>query len=209
MEPIDCFLLEPIPAAYRWLRRYINGDCPLQADNDPKYRYHCTFNQIEDGKIDLDGTSGERKVYKPEVLEWPHDDQRWPTHCGCGFQFPESAEYQLFYNVIYQDAAGRRFHIHPSEFVGVERAPAGAMWYADWYLAPEAPDGRALVVRCPANPDGSGVSDWMVDGPSTTNPAPAWSRTGVPPKVTAHPSIFVRAPHGFHGWLRDGRLVLA
>lgn len=203
MEPIRCFLLEPTGLAYRWLRRHQSGDCPLQTGVKPEYRYHSALVRIEDGVI-VRSPEGTIRIVPSE---WPRDDPRWPVACGCGYAFPADAAWQLFYQEAYRGPDGRLYDIHCSELPGVARAPAGAMWYADWMPHTKGPDGRCLVVRCPALPDGSGVSDWMPDGPSTSNPAPAWTRTGTPPDVTAHPSIFVSAPHGFHGWLRDGYLV--
>lgn len=205
MTPITCFLIEPTGIAYRWLRRYASGDCPSQADVKPEYRYHCAMTKIEDGDI---VRAPDGKSIRVDPMEWPVDDPRWPVACGCGHRFEDVRDTrQLFYQEAYRAPDGRLFDIHCSELPGVIRAPAGAMWYADWMPFTAGPDGRCLVVRCPRNPDGSGVSDWLPDGPSTTHSAPAWTRAGVPPKVTAMPSIFVHAPDGFHGWLRDGVLV--
>ena len=205
MKPITCFLLEPSDVAHRWLRRYVDGNCPLQADVQEKYRYHNAFVKIEDGVV----VRGEDGLISTDPYEWPRDDPRWPKACGCGFVFGPDVPYQLFWNQAYRDAAGKLYSIHCSELPGVERAPAGAMWYADWLnKAWKGPDGRCLNVRCPARPDGTGVADWLVDGPSEdNNKPPVWTRTGVPPRVTAHPSIFVRRPHGFHGWLKNGVLT--
>jgi hypothetical protein len=200
---IRCFLLEPTPVAARWLRRYESGDCPEMPGVKPGYRYHNTLARIADDEVrrDPDGT------LSISPSSWPEEDDRWPTRCRCGHVFTGSAEQQLFWVQMYRGPDGKLYSIHASELPAVERAPAGAMWFADWMPYSKGPDGRCLVVRCPADPDGSGVSDWMPDGPSLTNPAPAWQRTGEPPRVTVTPSIFVSPPAGFHGFLTAGELV--
>jgi len=77
--------------------------------------------------------------------------------------------------------------------------PVGAMFYSDW-MDYKGPDGKCLSVRTPGG-------YWMIDGPSTQHPeGNAWTRTGVPPKVTAMPSIIAG---NYHGWLRDGVLMPA
>lgn len=89
-----------------------------------------------------------------------------------------------------------------------DKAPSGAMWYADWmeeYY--RGMDGHSLVVRTPAG-------DWYIDGPSSSGGK--WARQGDVPVVTVSPSIVIselRNPYGvvlmpgYHGWLREGRLL--
>jgi len=36
-----------------------------------------------------------------------------------------------------------------------------------------------------------------------------WTLTGEPPKFTVTPSINDQGPHPWHGWIRDGELVIA
>lgn len=36
-----------------------------------------------------------------------------------------------------------------------------------------------------------------------------WTVTGIPPDITASPSIWHNSPHGWHGWIRNGELVQA
>jgi hypothetical protein len=198
-----CFLLRPTDVAFRWLRRHESGDCPLMADAKPEYNFHQAMHRIADGRVAV----SREGTFSTDPDTWPADDARWPRVCGCGHTFADSAARQLFWQTAYADGDGRLWSIHPTELPGVRRAPPGAMWYADWMPYTKGPDGRCLVVRCPRWPDGSGVSDWLPDGPSTTHPAPAWVRTGEPPLVTAQPSIFVSEPDGWHGWLRAGELV--
>jgi hypothetical protein len=86
-------------------------------------------------------------------------------------------------------------------------APIGAMAYVAGLGA--GPDGRTLMVKCPATPaerpDES--TTWVIDRPSSSGAQGGWTRTGIPPKITANPSIFINPPGGWHGWLRDGELV--
>ena len=195
MTPIKCFLLKPTDVEARYLRRY-RSSLAAGAKCSSSRDYHCAAVRVEDGP-----------AHEGPIENGAGDfagDPRWPKSCACGYEFTDDDPRQVFPLRLYRDATGRVFSIHTTEFPGIDRAPAGAMWFADWMPHLKGPDGRCLVVRCPASPDGSGVSDWMVDGPSTN--APGWTRTGEPPNVTASPSIFVRAPDGFHGWLRDGVL---
>lgn len=208
MNPIECFMLDPTDEAVRFLRRYTVGkDVPLCPLSPGDHSYHNAMVGIEPTAL-IRVMDGDRSCVRIEPMDWPHDDPRWPKACGCGYEFRPDDNWQLFYEPVYRTADGRKFSTHASDheaFGGVPRAPAGAMWFADWMPHTKGPDGRCLIVRCPARPDGTGVCDWMVDGPSTNGDG--WTRTGTPPKVTAHPSIFVHAPSGFHGWLRDGVLV--
>jgi hypothetical protein len=80
------------------------------------------------------------------------------------------------------------------------QAPVGAMAYTDPSFG-AGPDGKCLMVKVPANPDGSGEATWIVD-----DKRHAWQRSGTPPDATAHPSIFINQPHGWHGWLENGYL---
>jgi hypothetical protein len=57
------------------------------------------------------------------------------------------------------------------------------------------PDGRCLVLKTPAG-------DWVIDGPASGGGR--WERTGVPPLITARPSILI--PGQYHGWLTAGVL---
>jgi len=90
----------------------------------------------------------------------------------------------------------------------------GALWsdltsydvqtYAEG-LAKRYPDGLRLRVRTPGG-------EWDIDGPSYSDGAHAcpWTRTGDPRRpetLTVTPSI--NFPGRYHGWLRNGQLVLA
>lgn len=93
--------------------------------------------------------------------------------------------------------------------------------YTTWFAG--APAGSMVVVKHhpnshhrPGNVKGAELDHlivvtpggaWCVDCPATGSEA-GWTRTGVPPAVTAQPSIRSGSePLEYHGWLRDGRLV--
>jgi hypothetical protein len=86
-------------------------------------------------------------------------------------------------------------------------APPGAMFYYE-DIMPEAdmthfsnpaggPDGKHLIVVLP---DGHW---WHIDS-IAQNASKPWDRSGVPPNVTARPSILTDT---YHGFLTDGVLV--
>jgi hypothetical protein len=98
-----------------------------------------------------------------------------------------------------------------------QRAPVGAMVYATWLEEDEyyfgrfaGPDGRILLAKVPANPDGTGRADWIVDGQAEPMHAggngytPGWVRTGTPPKITVVKEIAINPPKGWRGFIRDG-----
>lgn len=185
---ISCFLLEPVEEAEAFLRRFVFSSqmaCSRAAG------YHTQ--EVSIGRLPWSPPDPDLNGYAGDV---PHDDPRWPMTCGCGYAFGDKDEWQV--NI-------RRLHRRSDngELVTIDKAPPGAMWYADWYPNMKGPDGRTLVVRTPAG-------DWIVDGPASNSNKP-WTRTGTPPRVTAHPSIGMgedaKGRWTYHGWLRDGVLV--
>jgi hypothetical protein len=196
MEPVRCFMIEPTGRAERFLRRYTHyaeGSCPAHGWG------HNARRRIEDGPIVVaeDGT------YSVDTMPHSHDDERWPERCGCGYYFQDSDEWQLLTSRLYKRPG-------TGELTTLEDAPVGAMWYAGWLSTHAAekgrsgpgtfagPDWRCLMVKVP------GGREFCVDGPARNGAG--WERTGVPPDVTATPSIWVDAPHGWHGFLTDGWL---
>jgi hypothetical protein len=142
-----------------------------------------------------------------------YDDLRWPTHCACGYEFPDSVGRQFFPEELY----GRE---GTAELVTLRNAPHGAMWYATWmedYPAMCGPDGKALVVKVHGR-------EWLVDSRASNCTMPddnvhkCWIRHGSPPNVTVDKqghtcaagagSIWVgmNSPDGWHGFLRNGFL---
>jgi hypothetical protein len=127
----------------------------------------------------------------------PHDDPRWPAKCEkCDYVFKDDDYWQVFCDWIYRNA-------ETGEELSFRDLPIGAMYHADWYPDDyRGPDGLALTVILPDK------TPWTIDGyanPEGQARIPhAWTRTGVPPKISASPSILTK---GYHGWLKDGVLT--
>lgn len=180
-------MLAPTNRCRRWLRRYESAPCPLMPG---EHSYHNVCVLGEDG--DLVRFDDETVT----AAEFSFNDPRWPTHCGCGFAFTaEKGARQTFFLEIYLTPDGKECTTHPQPPAGIEVAPVGSMWFADWFSW-KGPDGHALTVMTPGG-------EWCIDGPASGSGRP-WTRTGTPPKVTASPSIHIIGK--YHGWLRDGIL---
>lgn len=180
MGQILCFLIEPQPMAEASLRRFTFKEKPCPAHPDWGHNASVDIGLAPFPLSEFTGAGRD---------DIPHDDPRWPTHCECGYAFEPEDQWQHNLNRCFlpQGKAEPMFSL--------PNAPPGAMWYSDWWPQ-KGPDGRALTVRTPGG-------DWLIDAPARNSNTP-WTRTGVPPKVTAHPSILVGE---YHGWLRDGVLV--
>jgi hypothetical protein len=206
---IQCFFLEPTNRAQVTLRRYRdsvrylrNPDGTFKIEKrgdkevllrDPNFDgickkgNYCCDAQIDFGECD----ASDRHV---SVTEDMKKDSNWPKACECGYVFQDEDHWQWNENTLYLRKDTGEHYI-------LGRAPAGAMWYADWmniegYAVP-GPDGHILCVN---TPDGH----WVVDGRATNDPKiPGWTRSGMPPNVTANPSIICGS---YHGWLRNGWL---
>jgi hypothetical protein len=191
MSSVKCFMITPTGRAARWLRRFQGAEEIGVRLCEPN-SYHNAMVRIED----TDVIQGERSI-SIDPMTWPEDDPRWPARCEhCGYEFAGMHGGQLFYAQIYKTPDGKEVSIHGSKLPGIEQAPPGSMYYADW-LKPyhTSPDGHSLAVMTPA-----GV--WLID--LKTKDA-NWTRTGTPPNVTATPSI--RIGDRYHGWLKNGELV--
>lgn len=176
------------------LRRYTEPGC----HGPGTWGYHNAISPLGDAKViwepTLDG--GRALALRPERLTIPEDDPRWPQKCQwCEHRFAGFPFYPQVGQEIYYRGPG-----------GDERLlrdwDPGASWFVDW-MGPVwvGPDGRTLMVKLPDR------VDWAVDGPAGNAPdtsKPGWTRTGVPPKVTARPSILTSK---YHGFLTDGFLV--
>lgn len=180
-DKIRCFFLELHGSKERNLRRYGGpGVCPERG-------YHHAMVLIDVVAEDA-----------PYVDDHPHDDPLWPKACACGYVFSDDDHWQVFDERLFV----RR---DTGEVTTLEKAPVGAMWYADWFENYRGPDGHCLVVRTPGG-------DWIVDMPATRPGGKPWTRTGTPPDVTAHPSICIGkdppgdGPWKYHGWLKAGWL---
>lgn len=184
-EPIQCFMLEPTDEQEVSLRRFATKSivpCTVAGRT-----YHNAHAAIERGPFDDDAASAD---------DHPHDDPRWPRTCACGYLFEPDDMWQRMVLRLYR-------RTDTGDLMDLRSPPLGAMWFAPWYEDTwKGPDGHCLVVVTPAG-------EWVVDSPSSDGSG--WNRTGVPPNVTATPSIGQQdldtGGWKYHGWLRDGKLV--
>lgn len=139
---------------------------------------------------------------------------RMPSHPGdvkCFLVIPSGEKYDIKYDPPLGSLVRERgeFWVRADGQEGKFKNPhefgVGAMWHCDWYKDSKryfpGEDGLILCVVCP---DGR---PWVIDSPAA-NGAPnarGWSRSGVAPEITAHPSIDTGT---WHGWLRKGTLTL-
>lgn len=177
---IKCFLCEPTARAESSLRRYaLNNQCP------GPWKYHNA--SIVIGEVDYE----QSEFNGQSTPNFDHTDPRWPKQCECGYQFLDNDEWQHSLERIYYEVGGqgRRFPLR--------KAPPGAMWYSTWEHYLKGPDGKALFVQTPAG-------EWGIDQYSSKRERP-WTRTGIPPLVSASPSILIG--DRYHGWLTNGELI--
>lgn len=183
--PWPCFMIEPTDRARQTLRRYTSIRAGAVCPADPQGWGHDASIPIEQATYPRNGLNGRG------ADDWPHDDPRWPTQCACGYVFQDEDTWQHTITRLYRPVGGGAlFALRDQEI------PIGAMWDAPWLLSVthRGPDDRCLVVKTPGG-------DWVIDGPSRDGGG--WTRTGVPPLVTARPSILTPT---YHGWLTDGVL---
>jgi len=193
-------MIEELKKSRYSLRRYSEGrgcggrgyhdarsSAIAETDDDPTKDYHCT---------------------NPPEKPAP-EDPRWPTKCEhCEYVFTAEDHFQVFGSPLYKRA-------DTGQVMTRDEAPAGAMWYADWYrnFYEPGPDGKWLCVKLP---DGT---DWCVDSEASNctrkgdKTHHCWIREGTPPLVTAGKSgntcsagAGSIATPGYHGFLRSGYL---
>jgi hypothetical protein len=189
MSKIVCFFLTPTDRVRRSLRRFASGTKCGKSGlwyHDKSNRVDCApF--IPDAKHEY--SHSEPCVDRPPFPDYPITHPSWPSECDCGYVFAEDDTRQLNYDRLYCRDDG-------TEYVLAD-TPPGAMWYAPWLRCWKGPDGKTLVVKTP-------IAEWCVDQPCPDVP---WERTGVPPKVTARPSILMENHLGkYHAVLTDGVL---
>lgn len=194
---IDCFWLEPTLDARVTYRRYGGTRCsalraPYEGHAPASFGYHNAEAIIEARPRGANDAGHEATLEE-------RADPRWPYACSCGYVFADTDHWQVNVNTLYTSPQKRLLSCT------LHDAAAGAMWDAPWHKghngAHPRPDDIYLVVRTPAG-------DWCVDGPSSNGGAAGWSRTGIPPLVTANPSIGFGNPMRMHGWLRNGVLEI-
>ncbi len=160
----------------------------------------CSNSLGHDASVDLgDVLEAEREEAHGD--NWPHDDERWPRVCAaCDYQFAGANEWQRNDDEIYRLPDGTEFVFRHS--LG-RVAPVGTMIRAAWYdKYSQHPEGIESWLI--ALPDGG---EWITSQKATGGGY--WTVTGVPPNITASPSIFHNSPTGWHGYVRSGELVSA
>lgn len=209
-QPIPCSWWDDTGHMVLYLRRYHSGDpkaCPVHG-------YHNAMAYC--GGVDRPADDVKWSTVPALQVETYEGDERWPTHCACGYAFTADDEWQVFTDTVMRGADGSTLPLRD--------LPVGAMYDAQWY-GEKGADGISLVVVCP--PRAECHNTWHVDGGAykdgkVSHPAPAWSRTGDPrdpPTLTCSPSIeigFARDKSGkhvpsgpcyYHGHLQHGVLT--
>lgn len=205
---IQCFFLHTEEGVVRRsLRRYrhsMDAECPIR-------------NGIHDASVCIGDERSEPASLDGDAVQIPKADPRWPVKCACGYEFGPEDEWQDNRRKLYRRS-------DTGELTAIHEAPAGAMWFADWWLPRSAgPDGHCLVVKIPYRTDGSGTWDWMVDSRASNCTKPedkehrCWVRHGEPPNITvdkngntcAAGAGSIMPDGGWHGFLRNGVLIQA
>lgn len=179
-------IAEPTGRYLRTLRRYSSSgnhtECPASG-------YHNASSDIGEITDDVADAAGDN---------WPHDDQRWPKACPCGYEFAEGDRWQRNDRRIYRLPDGAEFALWGS-FGKV--APPGTMIRASWYDEYAQRPGESWLISLP---DGG---EWITTQQATGGGY--WEVTGTAPLITVSPSIWHNSPKGWHGWIRNGELVEA
>jgi hypothetical protein len=176
---IRCFTVERSTSVRRSLRRYAsrwNYDstpaknllpCPARGG---EYSCHDESVLIDTIEVPIPvGLETDERITQGDF--WPHDDERWPRVCRCGYEFKDVDFWQL---------ATDRLWLRPDtgELLSLGELPPGAMYHADWMLIEgtdhyRGPDGHSLVVILPDN------TPWNIDGRANNCDSPC-AECGVP-----------------------------
>lgn len=196
MERTRCFFLEPTERDAIQLRRV-----SVIAKCSNPWGYHTA--KVKIGEC----PSAENRPEGCGVTA--ESDPQWPTKCDhCGYLFGKDDLKITDHPTLYRRTdTGQEFPL--------SEAPAGAMWYADWFEnGRKGWDGHQLEVKLP---DGH---VWSPDNRASNCTLPqddehrCWVRHGTPPDITVDKqgktcaagagSILSRS--GWHGFLRQGWL---
>jgi hypothetical protein len=211
---IQCFFITPTNESDRYLRRFASVGEDKDVPLCPLGSYHNADVAIGRFPVLIDPPSGSLVQYEisPDVSMYSRDD-RWPTHCPCGYKFQPEDDWQVNTERIYvsEQRPGQEFSLKQNK-----RQP-GMMWNAWWFADQPAwtgSDGRSLVV---VYPDGH---DWMIDSRAKNCTMPddsihkCWVRHGEPPNITVDKNGLTCAAGAgsiqtpkWHGFLRNGYLV--
>ncbi len=191
---IECFMVHPKGGGYVALRRYSYKECP-----GAKKYHDATAHTGEIAPITRDPATASKNI-TPAI--WYDGHAKWPKKCAeCSYVFdlhPPRADgvsdvsgydlWQVTIDEIWEASDGRQWLF--------DDLPPGAMYDAFW-TGWRGDDGIALAVVLP------GGQQWYVDAPASDGTR-HWTRTGVPPVVSATPAVQVA---GWHGHLTHGHLA--
>jgi hypothetical protein len=200
---IKCFWLEPAGKIHRSFRRYSRNE---QVKCNSKYAYHNAHIFLDE----LPDTNPTGVINADIDVEPFAGDERWPSHCVCGYEFQPDDHYQIFVDRIYK-------RTDTGEEMTLQSAPAGAMYDAWWYPdAWKGEDGIALIVKMP------GGGSWHVESRASNCTLPndnkhrCWVRKGNPQRpetltvgkdgLTCSAGAGSIVMNKWHGFLRNGYL---
>lgn len=209
-ERIKCFFLTPSVKVKRFLRRYSSSE--INPCVGGKFSFHNSKVLLDEVDIPVPGEG----VYESDDRMNPTVEESQkplfrPKCEACGYRFTDEDPYQIFTERLY-------YSDERDEYFTLRELPAGAMYYADWYLIENSnhfrgPDGHCLIVIVPGN------HPWMVDGRASNCTLPddnvhkCWVRHGEAPNITVDKSgVTCKAGAGsilagsYHGFLRNGFL---
>lgn len=174
--PWKIFVVEPSPWCRRAFRRYVSGSSCSAGYHDAKVFVDPRLPEVDFPACGLLPTDAQKA------------DPRWPRTCACGYAFAPEDEWQVKVDRLYSGCPDGELRI-------LRDLPIGALWDASWLADTEdgraryaGPDGKAWCVMLP------GQNDWLVYGPSKDGKK--WEITGLPPNITAVPSIGAPTYHG-------------
>ncbi len=202
-DRIKCFWLEPSGKIRRYLRRFTwseNNPCP------GPFRSHNAETFLDE----IEDLTPYETISCDIDVEPYKGDERWPTHCECGYEFKPTDQFQIDVDRLYK-------RTDTGEEMTFQTAPAGAMWNAWWYPDDwKGADGIYLVVKMP------GGGEWCVDSRASNCTLPndnqhkCWVRKGDPRRpetlTVGKDGLTCSAGAGsivmtnWHGFLRAGYL---
>lgn len=214
------YWMEPTDRIAVGLRRY-RSSAGSGMTCEAGYHSALAFTGEEPAVFKTDETG--RRTLANTNAQTPHDDPRWPTHCGngCGYEFTPDDEWQDWHELLYRRAdTGEVVTLREQRADATDAptpAPPGASWDAWWMGASgRGPDGIYLMVRCPNG------RDWHVDGRASNCTMPddnvhqCWVRHGDPRQanvtvdkngVTCAAGAGSIQAGDYHGFLQAGVLT--
>lgn len=205
---IACFVIKQGHQAKRSLRRYHGPEEGEPECSREGRSYHSTSVEIGTHPLILAEDGMIAPIDPTDYLR----DERWPTHCECGFEYSDDDHWQVNQDPIYTAEDGREMTLR--------EAPAGAIWVATWmpeWAGVNGGRGPAYVVKLPdghewmpgmnaTNCDRKGQDHdcWCVHGEA---PLLTVDKNPEPGRTTCSAGAGSIASPGWHGFLTNGELV--